>query len=425
MSTMKSILFYIFLSLSGVLHAQPIWRTIPLPNTFFAGEDLVFINDSTGFGFSGIVSLAKIKNYGKSVIELSSFNNSYLRALEFHDEKTGYVGTLDPLSPLLMSTDSGKTLVNISHKINSNITGICGLDIIGDSTVFGVGIYSGPPYFIKSTNRGQTWTSLNLSAFASGLVDVQFFHPDSGFIVGYGLSGQGGVILFTTDGGLTWINKHSTGIDGEAIWKLQILDRNNLFGSVESYEGNPIRMVKSLDGGNTWQTLIVQNDYSYIQGIGFISPTRGWTGGEEFFETNDGGLTWLKLSGYGFERFVKISDSLAYTSGYGINRYSNFSFGGVGISNLKRSLKTHKIKLRPNPIEKGNDLKINIEIVDKTSAKICIYSSTSGKISEIENKYLQKGEYQYSYNTAGLSKGVYLVTLYTNHGLKSEKFIVE
>lgn len=55
-------------------------------------------------------------------------------------------------------------------------------------------------------------------------------------------------------------------------------------------------MLRTADGGLTWQRRLVAPGLSF-EGLGFVSPERGWLGsGQSLYATRDGGATWQPLN---------------------------------------------------------------------------------------------------------------------------------
>ncbi len=111
----------------------------------------------------------------------------------------------------------------INNFIGTKPRGICGLSVVNDSMIVGIGRVRGPVYFLKSTDKGESWHSKSMSDYAMDLMDIYFTSPDSGFAVG----GNGplnesshGVILHTVDGGETWQNIFTSSQLGEWCWKI-------------------------------------------------------------------------------------------------------------------------------------------------------------------------------------------------------------
>ena len=91
--------------------------------------------------------------------------------------------------------------------------GLCGIQVINDSALYAVGRVRGPGFFVKTLDRGANWTSYNFNQYVSvaGLIDLHFFSPDTGFIVGLTNvehTQSRGIVLKTTDGGETWMPVH-------------------------------------------------------------------------------------------------------------------------------------------------------------------------------------------------------------------------
>lgn len=286
-------------------------------------------------------------------------------------------------------------------------------------------------YFIKSTNLGKEWTVLDMSNYASGLIDVEFISKDTGFVSGYHkYDSLGGIILYTVDGGQTWVEKFRSLVPGQAIWKLQNLDNKNWFGSVESYPNQPVTIAKSSDSGLTWVSKIVDTSSppGYIQVIGFINELKGWTGGKSTFlyETFDGGETWTKLSTCNstFDRFQRVNDTIAYLTGRSFMRYSNRPLI-TGIDNNQINEPFHLLQIKPNPLIIGEKLTIEIEQKSDTYAEIGIVDIQGKFIEVIQKKVQTKGKYTYQINIdEKYSSGIYTVYLYTNEGMESANFSI-
>ena len=119
-----------------------------------------------------------------------------------------------------------------------------------------------------------------------------------------------GKVLKTTDGGQTWIELHQD--DDRAFYKVFFLDEERGFAIGESYHGDPSPiyiLLRTLDGGATWQTVDLPAwdqipgvigeywmfDIKFIsEHLGFIvADAQGFPYGRTIvFYTLDGGLTW-------------------------------------------------------------------------------------------------------------------------------------
>lgn len=256
-------------------------------------DDVFFLNENLGWAAKGGGGrVYKTTDGGANWIQLplNNPNNEYYRNIEFLNENVGFLGTLN--SNFYKTVNGGATWQKVQN-ISPYPAAICGLDAVGTSTVYGCGSWFGPAYIIKSTDSGNTWQYINMSAFAINLVEILFVTENLGYVSG--TDSQGGVILKTTDGGVNWTKIYGSSAEDEYVWKMQILDGNKFFCSLTSIAPNPGKLLKSLDGGVTWETKNFPD--ADVQAVGFVSATKGWMGGHHtgFFETNDGGDTWTDL----------------------------------------------------------------------------------------------------------------------------------
>ena len=330
-----ALLFVVF---SGSAFSQtPIWRTLPnAPVSTGRMDDLFFINPFVGWVLSNNYSetagwLGDIwkTTDGGETWALQTTLNQYLRSVGFVDAQTGWVGTVfDPDSLLYQTTDGGAAWSLVQNIPEPRPWGICGISVVNDSVMYASGRYSGPARVIKTTDRGVSWTSMDLSAHAGALVDCYFFSPDSGFVVGSNnaLYENGyGRVLFTSDGGTTWATRYAGNRSGELCWKTQFLNRTTGYVSIEKFSQGPTYYLKTTDGGGTWSEQLFL-DFQYdVQGIGFASESLGWLGGwgGDTYETTDAGASW-HLAGFGYiiNRFRFLSDKLAYAVGETVYKYA-------------------------------------------------------------------------------------------------------
>jgi hypothetical protein len=121
---------------------------------------------------------------------------------------------------------------------------------------------------------------------------------------------------------------------GEWGWKIQFLNERVGFVALESFTRGAI--LKTVDGGNTWTRLEINDPQgnANLEGIGFIDENTGWVGGwgsASFAEgysssTTDGGQTWQDANEIGrfINRFRFFHDPalVGYASGRTVYRYA-------------------------------------------------------------------------------------------------------
>ncbi len=416
----------LFLSILFPLISVAQWTT-SAGITTGRNDDIYFVNDSIGYVAGGNRKIISKTIDGGNNWTTNFVNGAYLRSIKFIDESTGFCGSLD--SALFMTTDSGSTWTDISPTINPRPKGICGLSIPDDSTIYGCGIYNEPAFIIKSTDRGLTWTYIDMSVYAKALVDIHFVSRDTGFAVGRAnpLS-DGGVILRTTDGGLTWQSVFKTMRNLDYVWKIQSPDGNNYFGSVSSVPNSPnTSFLKSTNKGLNWTQSIVDTTWYDIQMIGFIDSLKGWTGGATtLFETNDGGQTWNStastiVGGNYYNRFIKKNDSSAFISGGKIYKYAANSLSTSLMKEVEERIEIHSIQIVPNPT---SSLRFIVALGNKTHATIQLINMNGSILETFHNGELLIGKHKFYSSKKYMPQSMFLI-MRTNEGLFSEKVIFE
>jgi photosystem II stability/assembly factor-like uncharacterized protein len=298
-------------------------------------DDLFFVTPSLGWIISSYCDLDgcygdiwKTTDGGDSWSLKASFN-MYLRSLGFLDSLNGWVGTVfDDDSVLYRTTDGGTTWSLVTNIPEPKPKGICGISVVNDSVMYASGRFFGPARMIKTTDRGTSWTSFDMSPYAGALIDCKFFSQDSGFVVGSSSADYDtghARILFTSDGGNTWTTPYAGSRAGELGWKIHFLTRTIGYVSLEKFSSGNTYYLKTTDGGLTWNDQLFLNFEYDIQGIGFVSESLGWLGGwgGDTYETTDEGASW-HLAGFGniINRFRFINDTLAYAVGLSVYKYS-------------------------------------------------------------------------------------------------------
>ena len=315
---------------------NPVWKTLPnAPISTARMDDLFFINPSVGWVVSNNYEdssswrgeIWKTTEGGATwVLQLTL--NQYLRSVGFADSLTGWVGTVfDPDSLLYQTTDGGASWSLVENIPEPRPQGICGISVVNDSVMYASGRYSGPARVIKTTDRGASWTAMDLSLHAGALVDCHFKSPDSGFVVGSNSSDYEngyGRVLFTSDGGNSWTTRHAGSRLGELCWKIQFRTKTTGYVSIEKFSAGPTYYLKTTDGGATWSDRLFLDSLYEVQGIGFADDSLGWLGGwgGDTYETTDAGASW-HLAGFGYiiNRFRFLNNKLAYAVGETVYKY--------------------------------------------------------------------------------------------------------
>lgn len=404
-----------------VSQAQDGWSTLNIPD---AGryDDICFVNDSVGWVAGGPSGwIRKTVNRGETWT-LQYTSPGYLRSIEFINADTGFVGSLD--GPVYRTNNGGATWVDISPSISPPPQGICGLSAPTSDVIYGCGVWSQPAYVIKSVNGGEDWTTIDMSAYATRLVDIFFTSPDTGFATGTGNPGnEGGIILYTTDGGATWTPKFMTNMISDIVWKIQKLDDVHWYASIYSDPINDdTRTLRSNDGGMTWTMIMVDDTYTYTEAVGFLNTQLGWTGGGgRLWETADGGDTWEEIFiGYEFNRFWRMNDSTAYLTGARVYKYEQEL--ATGITPLPPRILLHRLSTTPNPT--AGRITVTLTLDRRTMVDLNLLAANGATTQQLMHRKAEQGEYTFIVELEAAKGAAYFVVLRTNEGMQYEKVVV-
>lgn len=349
---MKHILLLICAISAHLCQAQYAWQSLPSAPKSVRCDDIYFLNPQIGWAIHAnfnptyktpIGSVYKTTNGGITWQPLLTNSYSYHRSVGFADELTGWVGVLRTTvypsdTTILKETTDGGLTWHSANLPTPRPVGICGISVVTDSVVYAYGTYYGPAGYLKTTNKGASWTYKDMSTYAGGLVDGYFINKDTGFLTGTTHNSRA-LILHTINGGTTWDTSYiSTRADSEVVWKLVFPTPLIGYASLQNISDATIYntyFLKTTDGGATWTEYPFLNNYNQ-QGIGFINQDIGWLGGDYSkpnYKTTDGGLTWsidhsfgvltppsldvytYDRTGFLINRFRRFGDTLLYASG--------------------------------------------------------------------------------------------------------------
>ena len=395
-------------------------------------DDVFFINAFAGWIVNGYGEIWKTTNAGTDWT-LQFDAPSYLRSVGFADSLTGWAGVLrdnvDSTRILYQTTDGGANWAVVTGIPDPLPGGICGISVVNDSVMYASGRYYGPPRVIKTTDRGATWTTMDLSAHAGALVDCYFYSPDSGFVVGSTSSSYGSGyprILFTSDGGDTWTVRYEGTRSGELCWKVFFRTTTTGYVSLEKFSSGPTYYLKTTDKGVTWSEQLFLNYRFDVQGIAFVTDSIGWLGGwgGHTYQTTDAGASW-HLAGFGYyvNRFQFVNDSLAYSVGQTVYRYS----GGQIISGVSPNITVLPTDFGveqnfPNPFNPSTTIRYWISISGYAAIKM--YNILGQEVATLVNEHHQPGSYEVTWDAHGFASGVYFYRLQMGSFVGTKKLVL-
>ena len=326
------------------LPANAQWRT--LDTVAFRGkqDDIYFVTPKLGWYGNGSGKIYRTTDGGASWTEQLSKPGTFVRALGFIDERTGFAGNIGTdyfpgvtdTTPLYRTDDGGVTWNPVTNIEGPTVKGLCAIDVLQtkfiDSGVMRTrtvihagGRVGGPAFLLRSLDGGATWKSQDLSAHTKMILDVKFFDESQGFVMGASdtdVQQSNALIIATRDGGATWKEVYRSSRPFELTWKVSFPTRNVGYATIQSY--NPDEAVKeryvakTTDGGATWREISLVSDAAVREfGVGFASPEIGWIGTSNGgYQTIDGGKQWKYVDMGRAVNKIRIVRDTASTAGF-------------------------------------------------------------------------------------------------------------
>lgn len=312
------------------------WRTLASPPQSGRYNDVYFVNPDVGWVVNAEAQAWKTEDGGSSWRRQLQRTSALFRSVGFISPERGWVGNIGAggfgtteTTVLFETGDGGESWSPVDAFMGPRPRGVCGMNVVDEATVCAVGRVRGPAFFVRTPDAGATWISKDMSGLAGGLIDVRFFDPLRGFAVGSTTVDNAtsrGIILATEDGGETWEKRFETSRAGEWCWKISFPTERVGYVSLQRNQGAPVNVLRTVDGGETWDELEATSQPYFMQGIGFVTESQGWVGGNSTLpplETRDGGETWSPAPiGNRMNRFRFLSDELGFCVGRRVHKFA-------------------------------------------------------------------------------------------------------
>ena len=139
---------------------------------------------------------------------------------------------------------------------------------------------------LSSANQGLTWSRRTFGqVYPFGGPDLYSVRFAKDGIHGW-ISGENGLILYTDNGGRSWVIQHSGAPDD--LYRITPIDARRAVAV-----GARGALLYTEDGGKSWERKKQQTDFTFFD-VTFSDPFNGWVVGEfeTVLHTSDGGRTW-------------------------------------------------------------------------------------------------------------------------------------
>lgn len=433
-------------------------------------KSIYFIDNSNGWAVGGYAGIdpppygAKIwftSDGGNTWVEQYDLNQHEFNDVFFTDQNNGWVvGTkyhyYNPISSIILHTSNGGDTWQV--QLNNNYDGFSGIYFTDTDNGWAVGD-SGT--IVHTSNGGNTWVE-QYSGQDDALSNVFFTDDNNGWVVGEG------AILHTNDGGISWENQydsthwlndvffidHLTGwvvgdgrmlstVDGGENWELRaydpwgetfyldvfFVDHDNGWVIVagECLPMNDYYVMHTIDGGESWVTILSCSTYQSFDDVYFIDPDIGWVVCNKgtILYTDNGGLTWEEqnsntsnsLTGIHF-----ISQNKGWIVGSNgiILHTANGGVSGIGNNTFATQNQSLEITTNPNPFTTSTTLEYKLN--HPGTVWIEFYNQL-GKLVDVMEQNQPAGKQQLVWEAEGLPPGVYFCRIIAGSETISTKII--
>lgn len=289
------------------------------------------------------------------------------------------------------------------------------------SKFYGYEIEVGSNNFLKTTDGGENWSSLN---FNNLIRDFHFVDSLNGWVLIDQFEYGDPYLLHTTNGGVDWID--STTFAG--ISTFSFLDRE--FGFIITNG----QIFKTTDGGQSW---------NYVNNIPLLKPiqllfqdqfiiymlTEDYYSNDLYsvYKSNDGGETWSPIRKYTFLNNIFLSSSKKL---FGVGNYGQIisydaTFTSIPNENVF-SLPNQYLLFQnyPNPFNPSTQ--ISYRIPEMSFVQIKVYDVLGKEVATLVNEEKPAGNYEAEFRTNDLhlSSGIYFYRLQAGDFAVTKKMIL-
>jgi len=220
-------------------------------------NDIIFINDSTGYICGNLGILLKTINYGKSWTVTPSIIGHNIKKMFFINENVGWaIYNTDNIiddnyienGNIIFTTDGGK---NWSLQASDSIfPALNDLYFINDSVGFIIG---NEGVVIKTDNKGESWTIIIVDRQANNFTNIQFINDSIAYI------SNEKFIFRSNNYGISWDTVYAVDTyDRKKVSEIYIIDTNEIFLTSFiplGWNGREIFVNYSNDGGKSYKDI--------------------------------------------------------------------------------------------------------------------------------------------------------------------------
>jgi photosystem II stability/assembly factor-like uncharacterized protein len=243
-----------------------------------------FVNRTTGWAVGTEGTVLRTTNGGQTWSRSALESGEAL--YDVASSGTSQVWVVGTGSSVFHSSDGGANWSPQTFPVANQLASLTGVAFVDNNRGIAVGTFGTA---FRTTNGGQTWTSIDCGVGALNLQDVDFVSANLVFV-----AGQLGSIRRSTDGGVNWDY-----IDSGTSNNLVAIDCvDSAYGWAVGTDGTLVRTMTASDPSGAGWGLQLRSTLNSLNAVDFLNDTTGVAVGRSgaVMITNDGGNSWQAIA---------------------------------------------------------------------------------------------------------------------------------
>ena len=271
-------------------------------------------------------------------------------------------------SMIYRTMNNGTTWQNITPASTNAGSGNAFVQFIDEN----VGFWAVGTILYRTIDGGTNWDTTSISSNMNyfQIQSMDFYDANNGVIgIHDGTFMYLGSMFATTDGGQTFTQTDLT-TSGSVVGMVDQASATTSYAASAGWgSSNFLKLYKSTNGGNLWDTLNINTSipaeglllFDFIDSINGTIAVEGVSGGVHLYNTTDGGLSWVfndSIIGYPYD--LELTANTGYLTG-NTNSFYKWNNTSVGIdSPIEKDV--NQMVLYPNPVASGSVLNWDSEV---------------------------------------------------------------
>jgi len=390
----------IYITTDGGINWEKKFKRVP----FFSGNCCFFLNTEVGFIGTDDGRILKTTNVGIEWLSIYDNDSVSIWNIYFINDSLGWA-TGYP-SVILRTTNGGNNWIRTYDNFWNNY--ISSIQFTTDSIGWACNYQQGEVLY--SDDGGLSWIQKNLPV-NKYFTDVLFTSLDVGYLIG-----EEGSVLRTSNAGITWVSKNFN--TGQYVNDICFADDSTGLAVGFQY------IAKTINGGTNWEII---NTNFMATSCSILDELKWWVIGENgvMMYTLDGGEHWdlsYQLTNHHLLDMTFIGNN-GWIIGYpGLILHTSNS-GVTFIEDEENNFVQPKDFLLqqnyPNPFNPNTIISYQLPVTGNVTLKV--YDLLGKEVATLVNEEKPSGHYEINFDASNLASGIYYYQLRAGEFVETKK----